>query len=70
MARTQPTDGAPYAGGVTETVERWAMVVLLVAGCVLLVGAVLERDWLRTAAWTTAVAVVGGALWRRRRHTA
>jgi hypothetical protein len=55
---------------VIDTVESWAMVVLLLAASVLLVGAVLEQEWLWGAVWTIALAVDGAALRRRRGRSA
>jgi hypothetical protein len=46
------------------------MVVLLFSACILLVGAVLERQWLWGAVCAIAIALVGNGLRRRLRHPA
>ena len=50
--------------GMSARVEFWVLVVLLVAGCVLLIGEVSDGDWVPTGVWALAVSLVGVALVR------
>jgi len=43
---------------------------MLIAACVLLAGALLERGWLSAIVWTVAIVLSGVALRRRLQHAA
>ncbi len=48
-----------------ETSEKWALIAILPAALILLVGHALEHDWVRTAAFALVTVFVGLTLWRR-----
>jgi len=51
---------------MSTTVEKWALIVMLVAGAFLAVAAAIDQEWLRAGLLALATAVVGGVLVRRR----
>jgi uncharacterized membrane protein YfcA len=55
-----------YHARMTATVEKWVLTLMLVAGAFLGVAAATDQDWLRALLWSLVVAVVTGALLRRR----
>jgi hypothetical protein len=55
-----------YGGGMRTAAEKWALVIMLVAGALLLVAELVDHDWLGAAIWATAIAVLSWLLSRRR----
>jgi len=55
-----------YAGGMGKVLEKWAMVTVLVAGVLLLIGALVDNDWLAATVWASAIGIVSWLLSRRR----
>jgi hypothetical protein len=51
---------------MSPRVEFWALVVMLVVGFVILIGEVIDQDWVRTVLWALTVSWTGAALLRRR----
>lgn len=54
-----------YPRDVTKAAEKWTLTAMLIAACVLLVGAVFELEWLSAAVWAVATLLVGFGLRRR-----
>lgn len=57
---------AAYGGGMSKVLEKWALVTMLVAAALLLIGALVDNDWLAAAAWAAAIGIVSWLLARRR----
>jgi hypothetical protein len=52
---------------MSRSVEKWVLVVMLLAAALLLVAELVDHDWVGAGIWTIAIAVVAGLLVRRQR---
>jgi hypothetical protein len=52
---------------MSRWVQKWVLVVMLLAAALLLIAELVDHDWVGAGIWATAIAVVAGLLVRRQR---